>query len=294
MLAASFMELVQSAWPAAALLLGLGLVFAIVLLIASIKLKVEIDPKEEQILFALPRVDCGGCGYAGCAAYAKAVMHHPELLGKCTAGGSKVAAMIASIMSYELAGGSFQARALVHCRAHKEDKIFHSRYDGIPSCISANAQPNVQACAFGCLGLGDCTHVCKFNALHVVDGLATVNYDNCTGCGACAKVCPRFIIHMVPYKHENMMAVACSSKENGKNTRAFCKVGCIACGICTKQTDLFAVKDNLARMDYVRYEPSEATEAALNKCPTGVIVYRGKTAPAPRQPGEKPKAAAAV
>lgn len=281
-------------WPAAALLMGLGLLFAIVLLIASIKLKVEIDPKEEQILFALPRVDCGGCGFAGCASYAKAVMNHPELLGKCTAGGSQTAAMIASILSLELAGGTFPARALVHCRAHRKDKEFFSQYDGIPTCTSANAQPNVQACGFGCLGFGDCTRACKFDALHIVDGLATVNYEKCTGCGACAKICPRFIIHMVPYKHENMMAVACSSKENGKNTRSFCKVGCIACGICTKQSDLFTVKDNLARLDYVKYEPSEATETAMAKCPTGVIVYRGKTAPPPREPAEKPKAAAAV
>ena len=84
-----------------------------------------------------------------------------------------------------------------------------------------------------------------------------------------------------------MMTVACSSKANGKTNRSICKVGCIACGICVKQTDLFSVKDNLARLDYGKYQPSEQTETALNKCPTCVIVYRGKTAPAPRQPVKK-------
>lgn len=292
MIAVSMMDIIQSAGPAALLVAALGTLFAVILLIASIKLKVELDPKEEQVLFALPRVDCGGCGFAGCGAYAKAVVNNPELLGRCAPGGAETTNAIARILSLRAGGGDVAVRALVHCRAHKEDKTFFSKYDGIPSCTSANAQPNVQACAFGCLGFGDCTKVCKFDALHVMDGLATVNYDNCTGCGACTKICPRFIIQMVPYKHENMMTVACSSKENGKNTRSFCKVGCIACGICTKQSDLFVVKDNLARMDYVRYEPSEATETALNKCPTGVIVYRGKTAPPPRQPAEKTKAAA--
>jgi hypothetical protein len=29
-------------------------------------------------------------------------------------------------------------------------------------------------------------------------------------------------------------------------------------------------------------------EVSMSKCPTGVIVYRGKTAPEPRQPGKKP------
>jgi len=33
---------------------------------------------------------------------------------------------------------------------------------------------------------------------------------------------------------------------------------------------------------YKRYEPTEQTETAFNKCPTGVIVYVGKSAPQPR------------
>jgi len=44
-------------------------------------------------------------------------------------------------------------------------------------------------------------------------------------------------------------------------------------------------------MDYAKYEPSGQNEAAYNKCPTGVIVYRGKSAPAPREPKAKPPAA---
>jgi ferredoxin len=92
---------------------------------------------------------------------------------------------------------------------------------------------------------------------------------------------------MVPFGCENMMTVACSSKENGKSTRSMCKVGCIGCGLCAKQTDLFKMENNLARLDYEKYEPSEQTETAMTKCPTGVIIYRGKTAPAIEQPAEK-------
>jgi hypothetical protein len=40
-------------------------------------------------------------------------------------------------------------------------------------------------------------------------------------------------------------------------------------------------------MAHAKYEYSGQSEAAYNKCPTGVIVYRGKSAPAPREP--KPK-----
>jgi electron transport complex protein RnfB len=88
--------------------------------------------------------------------------------------------------------------------------------------------------------------------------------------------------------------VACRSKEAGKAARAMCKVGCIGCGICAKQTDVFSVQENLARLDYARYQPSEQAETAMSKCPTGVIVYRGPTAPEPRKPSEKPAAAGAA
>jgi electron transport complex protein RnfB len=92
---------------------------------------------------------------------------------------------------------------------------------------------------------------------------------------------------MVPFRHENMMTVACSSKETGKSTRAICIVGCIGCGLCAKQSDLFKVEDNLARFDYVKYETTEKEETAMNKCPTKVIVYRGKNAPEPLTPVKK-------
>jgi len=66
-----------------------------------------------------------------------------------------------------------------------------------------------------------------------------------------------------------------------------CKVGCIGCGICAKQTDIFSVEDNLARVDYERYQPNGQTETAMKKCPTGVIVCRGKSVPEPRQPNKE-------
>jgi ferredoxin len=132
---------------------------------------------------------------------------------------------------------------------------------------------------------------CKFGALRVIDGLATVNYKKCTGCAACSKTCPRGLIAMAPFRHDPMMTVGCSSRESGKVTRTMCQVGCIACGLCTKQSDAFAIEDNLARLDYAKYEPSAQTEAALTKCPTGALVYRGPAAPAPRPPKPKPPAA---
>jgi electron transport complex protein RnfB len=291
MVLADIYQLWSSAWPAGVTMLGLGGGFAVVLLIANEKLKVEVDPKVEQVYGALPHLDCGACGFPGCQQYAKAILANAELIGKCAPGGPDASAKIAGILNLQISDSGPQKRPIVHCRAHTADKTMYAKYEGIQSCTAANALANVQACAFGCLGLGDCTKACKFDALHVVDGLSTVDYNKCTGCGACSKACPRNLIEMVPFRFENMMTVACSSKETGKNTRAFCKVGCIGCGLCAKQSDLFKVEDNLARFDYAQYQMTEKEEAAMNKCPTKVIIYRGKTAPEPPQPARKEEAA---
>ena len=283
MVLADIYQLWNSAWPAGLTMLGLGSGFAIVLLIASRKLAVEVDPKIEQIHEALPNLDCGACGFAGCGQYAKAILENPELLGKCAPGGQQASEKIAKILSLQISDSGAPKRPIVHCRAHTEDKTFYATYQGIPTCISANALANVQACKFGCLGFGDCVSACKFDALHIVDGLAMVDYDKCTGCGACSKACPLNLIEMVPFPQENMMTVACNSKENGKSTRAMCKVGCIGCGLCAKQSEQFKVEDNLAHLDYEKYQPNEQTETAFNKCPTGVIILCGKTAETAKQ-----------
>ena len=291
MIIARIWDLWGTSWPAGLIMLGIGLGFAILLLIASEKLKVKVDEKVEQVHKVLPHLDCGGCGFAGCIKYAKALLENPELIGKCAPGGPETATKVAEILNIQVRTDGFPYRPIVHCRANKNDKTYYAKYQGIQSCTAANALSPVQACKFGCLGFGDCTRACKFDALHIIDGLATVDYEKCTGCTACSRTCPRSLIEMVPFSCENIMTVACRSKESGKTTRSMCKVGCIGCGLCAKQSDTFTVEDNLARIDYQKYHLTEQTEAAMNKCPTGVIIYRGRTAPEPRQPGKKTVAA---
>ncbi len=276
--AANTFPIVANIWPAGFMMLGLGSCFALVLLVASEKLRVEVDPKVEAIQGVLPGVDCGACGFAGCGAYAKAVAADPEFIGRCAPGGAGVSAQIGEILSLQVDGGGAPLRPVVHCNAHTDEKTFLATYQGIESCTAANAVANVQACKFGCLGYGDCVRACKFDALHVVSGLATVHYDRCTGCTACSKACPRNLIEMVPFAESTMRVVACNSKENGRSVRSQCTKGCIGCGMCGRKCDQFTVADFLASMDYSQYNNDEDMATAVEKCPTKVIVARGKDA----------------
>ena len=57
----------------AVLILGaLGVLFAVVLYIVAQKFKVVEDPLIDEVVEVLPGANCGGCGKAGCRAFAEA------------------------------------------------------------------------------------------------------------------------------------------------------------------------------------------------------------------------------
>ena len=53
---------------------GVALVAAVVLYTVSRKFAVEEDPRIGRVAACLPGANCGGCGYAGCAALAEALV----------------------------------------------------------------------------------------------------------------------------------------------------------------------------------------------------------------------------
>lgn len=258
-------------------MLGLGVTAGWLLGWANRIFHVEVDPRIEKVNAVLPGANCGGCGCTGCQLYAEAVVAGKIGPDKCTVGGPSVAKAIAEILGVEVKE-TWPYRPIVHCRAHWGDKLHIGTYAGERTCAAANLVNGVQGCTYGCLAFGDCERACEYDAIHVINGLATVDYEKCTGCGACARVCPRNIITMVPFKHERMLAVACSNKDFGKDVRAVCKVGCLGCKACSKASGLFVVTDNLAHVDYDKYDPEHfvGVDVAIEKCPAQGIVYFGK------------------
>jgi Na+-translocating ferredoxin:NAD+ oxidoreductase RNF subunit RnfB len=264
---------------AAGTLLLLAIVTSVLLGWASQAFYVEIDPRIEKILAGLPGTNCGGCGYVGCSEYAEAVANGEAAMDLCGPGGASAVEAIAEIMGVE-ANQTWPYRVVVHCAATLEQRLGRNEYRGEPTCAGANLVAGFQGCVYGCLGLGDCVDVCDFDALHIVDGLAIVDYEKCTGCGACVDACPRGIITRVPFKTERILVVACSNQDFGNDVRKVCEVGCIGCKACARDSQQLTMIDNLPVIDYEsdEYVTADFT-ASLEKCPMECLLYVGKPRP---------------
>ena len=49
----------------------------------------------------------------------------------------------------------------------------------------------MSVCTNSCIGCGLCVKECKKDAIHVVNGVAVIDYEKCVNCKLCTKVCPR-------------------------------------------------------------------------------------------------------
>ena len=245
---------------------GTGLLIGILLGIAASKLSVETDERVDAVRDCLVGSNCGGCGYAGCDACAEAIVKGEAPVNACA--GANITA-IADIMGTEAVAAEKKV-AFVKCAGTCDKTSVKYRYQGIPDCRKLALIPGhgEKECSFGCMGYGSCVSVCKFDAIHVVNGVAVVDKEKCTACGQCIKVCPNRLIELRPY--DSKCAVACSSTLKGKEVKAKCTTGCIGCGICAKQCEAGAitVENNIARIDYAK---CTGCGKCAEKCPQKII-----------------------
>ncbi len=248
---------------------GTGLVFGILLAVASFVFAVKTDERVEKITAVLPGANCGSCGYAGCGAFAEAVAGERAPVNGCTVGKAKVAAEIADIMGVKDAGDVEEVVARVMCGGDRASALYKYEYSGILDCKAASKiAGGAKKCMSGCLGLGSCSAACPFDAISIVNGVAVVDSDKCQACGKCVGVCPKALIRLVPKKSK--VWVLCSNPEQGKFVNQYCKKGCIGCKICEKACpfDAIHVVDNHAIIDYAK---CKSCGLCAKKCPRGVI-----------------------
>lgn len=255
----------------AALVVGAaGLIIGLLLGVAGEKFKVIIDEKEQKVRELLPGNNCGGCGYAGCDALAKAIAKKEAPVNACPVAGPDKAALISQVMGVESEEQEKKV-AFVKCKGTCDQTRIKYNYYGTEDCKKMVVLPSgsYKECEYGCLGFGSCVNVCEFNAIHIEKGVAVVDKEACVACGKCVKECPKNLIELVPYKAGHL--VQCSSKNKGKEVKVACDAGCIGCMLCVRtcKFDAITVVDNIAKIDYDKCTNCGACAA---KCPVKVIL----------------------
>lgn len=249
-----------------------GLACAGILAAAARFFAVHEDPRIEELTALLPGVNCGGCGFAGCGDYAKAIVTAGAPVNLCGPGGVSCAHALAGAMGLEALVAERRV-ALILCGGDRTVAPRRFLYNGVADCVAAQAvDGGDKLCRHGCLGYGSCARICPVGAIEIRAGqLAVVHPDLCIGCSQCVRTCPRGLIKMVP--EGRTIHVLCSSKDKGPLVRKSCKVGCIACRACIKLADNESIRMDgfLAVVDYTKALTNEQT---VEKCPGKCIIRR--------------------
>lgn len=250
-----------------------GAVFGFVLAYANKKFAVELNPLIHLVEDILPKGQCGACGFAGCQAYAEAVVLRPDVPPNlCAPGKDAVAKRVAELTGKEAAPIEPRvAKVKCNCALGNENRKFS--YSGIKDCAAASMlHAGPKGCKYGCVGLGTCENACPFDAIKLnAEGLPVVDFEKCTGCAKCEAACPKKVIGMAP---KNMrVSVYCSSKDKGLLAKKFCNIACIGCGICAKQCQHGAInmENNLPVVNVEICNKMCTESTCLTKCPTGAI-----------------------
>ena len=263
----------------AVIVLGaIALIAAIVLYAVSKKFAVQEDPRIGQVVELLPGANCGGCGFAGCAGMADALVKGADLGSidglMCPVGGADVMGQVADLLGMAVANTDPMV-AVVRCNGTCEHRPRIVEYDGSHSCQAVNATcAGETGCGFGCLGCGDCVAACQFGAITMDEetGLPVVDEEKCTACGACAKACPRHIIELRKKGPKGRRVyVQCVNKDKGAVAKKACAVACIGCGKCQKvcNFDAITVENNVA---YIDFNKCRMCTKCVDECPTGALV----------------------
>ncbi len=252
----------------AGILCVLGGLFAFLLAFLYDKFRVTEDERVKAVREKLSGANCGGCGYAGCDAFAQALVKGEAKLSECGATSRINKDAIAEMLGTK--NEEEEKAYVVKCNGGNKctDKY---EYQGYGDCKSMELlSGGKKSCTFGCMVAGSCSYICSIGAAEIDnnDGISHINQQKCVGCGACAKECPKGLIQPIP-KHA-LYYVACISNEKGKDKRSYCKGACIGCGACVRACTEGAIQviDNLAVIDY---EKCISCGECFNKCPTKCI-----------------------
>jgi len=233
----------------------IGTAAAVILYFVAQKFKVQEDPRIDAVEEALPAANCGGCGFAGCRAFAEATVRSDNLAELyCPVGGNETMAGVAEILGLEAVKQDPRV-AFIRCNGTCDHRPKTSNFDGASTCaIESSVYSGESDCQYGCLGHGDCYDSCDFDAIDLRAnlGVPLIIDDKCVACGACVEACPKDLIELrKKFPKYRKVVVACRNEDKGGVARKACSVACIGCGKCQKECkfDAITIENNLAFID---------------------------------------------
>lgn len=260
---------------------AIGVVFGVTLAAVARRFQVPTNPLVDRVRAFLPSANCGACGFAGCQAYAEAVVERPDVPPNlCAPGRGAVAQALASLTGKEM-GAVLDRVVVMRCTGTSAYARAEAEYAGVETCAAASLVfGGPKACKNGCLGLGDCVRACPFDALYLGgEGIAVVRPESCTGCGLCVPVCPKDLFELYPREHR--IELSCVAKDKQSVVRATCMVGCTLCRKCVAKCPAQAIEWDgrtiLIHHDTcLAYGPS-CGEACVDICPSYILHRIGQS-----------------
>ena len=150
---------------AGGIMLAIAVVFGVILVVCSNAFSTPRDERVEKVENLLAKSKCGGCGKAGCAQFAEALVKGEAKLSDCRATPTANKEKIAEI----LGGGEIEEEtvAVVHCNG---GHACYNKYDyqGYGDCAACELiAGGIKACPVGCIGKKTCAGVCPYGAITV-------------------------------------------------------------------------------------------------------------------------------
>ena len=111
-------------------------------------------------------------------------------------------------------------------------------------------------CSAGCIACRMCEKVCHFDAIHVIDNVAVIDYDKCRNCMMCVEKCPTKVITSTFIQRKK--AVIDAEK-------------CTGCTLCARNCPVKAINGEAKKLHEVDQDKCIGCGICQEKCRMGAI-----------------------